>query len=97
MDAVIILSLVKEMELMDTFVMHMCAKDTFEKHAVAHDRLVIDDIVIQILVEKMELIDAFLLILKECSQTLLIGDGCCHFTNISIKNGKKTMLLNWHL
>ena len=62
---------------MDALIMHMCAKDTLKNHAVAHDRLVIDAVVIQILVEEMEWIDAFLLILKDCSQALLLGDGCC--------------------
>ena len=50
-DTVIILSLVQEMELIDAFVIHVFSNDIFWKHTVAHDRLVIDDVIILILVE----------------------------------------------
>ena len=41
-DAVIILALGEEMELIDAFIMHVFAIDKFWKLAVAHERLVMD-------------------------------------------------------
>ena len=61
MDAVITLTLVAEMEVIDAFVIHVFAEDIFCKHAVAHDRLVMDAVIILTLVAEMELIDAFVI------------------------------------
>ena len=58
MDAVVILTLVDNMEIIDEFVITLFINDNFLKHAVAHDRLVIDDVRVLTLAEKIELIDA---------------------------------------
>ena len=55
MDAVIIiLTFIAEMEVIDAFV-----EETFRKHAVTHDKLVMDDVIILTFVAEMEVIDAF--------------------------------------
>ena len=49
------------MKLNSLLFIHGFAFDSFWKHAVAHDRLVIDAVIILTLVQEMEFIDAFLI------------------------------------
>ena len=52
---VILLTLVAETGFIDVFVIHLFTNDTFWKHAVIHDRLVIDAVVIVVFIKEMEL------------------------------------------
>ena len=60
-DAVIVLTLVEEMELVDAFVIYVFDNDTFGKLAVAHDRLMMDTVSILTLVPEMKFKDAFVM------------------------------------
>ena len=69
----------------------MFAIDTFWKHEVAHDILVIDAVIMLTVVEEMKLIDAFVTcvcywyILKAYKSIWQIGDEYCDYTGI--RNG----------
>ena len=58
-DAVIMLTSVAEIELLDVFVIHVFASDTFWKLPVALDRLAIDALIILTLVAEMKIVNAF--------------------------------------
>ena len=60
-DAVIILTLVHEMEFIDVFVKPVFAIFPFLKNVVAHDKIVVDAATLLTLVEEIKLIDTFVI------------------------------------